>query len=128
MKSVVVYALTLTALVGDAPGITFVFVPEIRVVLGYVPRVGDSPPVPLIAKLYGLSSQSSLAMLIVALRTPVPPAKNIIVNVTVPLGATVVAGCNIKLKSDALGPVIDIGFGPSVNVELPVFSIVKVRE
>ncbi|MBL0341761.1 MAG: hypothetical protein IPP71_12970 [Bacteroidetes bacterium] len=67
-------------------------------------------------------------MLIVALRTPVPPAKNITVNVTVPLGGTIVAGWIITLKSNESAPVIDIVFGPSVRLEPPVFSMVKVRE
>ena len=70
-----------------------------------MPCIGVTP-VPSIAKVYGLLllQTSFVAMLIVAVLVPKPEGAKVTVNVVVPPAATVDAGAEVTVKSDAFEP------------------------
>ena len=80
------------------------------------------------AKLYGFSSESSLAIDSVAERRPVTDGSSSTVKLVEPLAATVVAGCAVTVKSAAAAPLILTAFAPSVRAIDPMFATVKVFE
>ncbi len=88
---------------------------------------GVPDPVPEIAKVYGSSLLSLFAIESVALRVPSAEGSKSTVTLVDTEAATVVAGCDVTVKSAALVPESEAAFAPSVSVLVPVFSIVNVR-
>ena len=87
-----------------------------------------STPVPEMLNVYGFSSESLLAMLIVAVRTPVAVGSKRIVKVVVPLALIGLVGCVIMEKSAAFAPLmLTMGDPFKVRLAVPVFSMVKMR-
>ena len=85
-------------------------------------------PVPWIAKLYGFSSPSSLAMLIVALRNPVPAGSNVTWKIVAPSAATGVVGCVVTVNSAACAPpTTTLGVPVRFSAALPAFVMAYVR-